>query len=440
MILRVTATMPVEGIMADSSIPAASRYTRMPVHNPPTDGDIKPRMQRRIAKLLAAGYALLTVLMLGLIAHAVWHIGQIEALVRDIVEARNLKIRLATDLQEAAYNRHNALVYQAIADDPFERDANFQLFIRWGYEVGKARNELKAMPLDTYERGNLVLQDELIAEISLLHEEISDLAARDDLEGARHQLTADLRPLNLELTEVIESLRRHERDQIHAALEEASRVTRHAIRLHLVLGGVLILLASAIGVFSHRQLARHTRTIFGQMTALEETGQRLEHEATHDPLTGLANRALFRRRLDEALAHAREEDFSLAVMYIDLDDFKPVNDIHGHAAGDMLLRAIADRLRGAVRVVDTIARLGGDEFAVLLTGLDRSAKCPKICDLIEQDVGKPVDLAGVVVSPACSVGHALYPSDGDTAEALLGAADARMYAIKRARKRSRGGQ
>ena len=412
----------------------------MPVPNPPSDGDIKPRMQRRIAKLLAAGYTLLIILMLALIAHAVWHIGQIEALVRDIVEARNQKIRLATDLQEAAYNRHNALVYQAIADDPFERDANFQLFIRWGYEVGKARNELKAMPLDTYERGNLVFQDELIAEISLLHEEISDLAARDDLEGARQRLAADLRPLNIELTEVIESLRRHERDQIHAALQAASQATRQAIRLHLVLGGALILLATAIGLFSHRQLARHTRTIFGQMMALEEAGQRLEHEATHDPLTGLANRALFRRRLDEALTHAREEDFSLAVMYIDLDDFKPINDIHGHAAGDMLLRAIADRLRGAVRVVDTVARLGGDEFAVLLTGLDKSDKCPKVCDLIERDVSKPVELADVVVTPACSVGHALYPRDGASAEALLGAADARMYAIKRARKQARGGQ
>lgn len=402
----------------------------------PGGSDIKPRLQRRITLLLALGYALLIVLMLGLIGHAVWHVGQIEALVRDIVETRNYKIRLATDLQEAAYNRHNALVYQAIADDPFERDANFQLYIRWGYEVGKARKALKAMPLDDFEGSNLRHQDKLIEEISLLHDEISDLASHDDLDEARRRLGTDLRPLNLEFTKVIENLRRHGRDQISLALGEAGRATRQAIRLHLMLGGALILLATAIGLFSHRQLTRHTRTIFGQMTALEETGQRLEHEATHDPLTGLANRALFRRRLEEALTHAREEGFSLAVMYIDLDDFKQVNDLHGHAAGDTLLRAIADRLRGAVRVVDTVARLGGDEFAVLLTGLDKRDTCPKICELIEHEVGRDVELGGVVFTPACSVGHALFPNDGDAAEDLLDAADARMYEIKHAHRRT----
>ncbi len=417
-----------------------SAGTTLQHHSTEPANRVTPGVRRRIVYLLLAGFVLQLVLMIALIGHAVWHIEGIDARVRDIVEVRNHKIRLATDLQEAAYNRHNALVYQALAGDPFERDANFQLFIRWGYEVGKARNDLRSLALDEFEQANLLEQDRLIAEIALLHEEIADLAARDDLLAAQARLTGELRPLNLALTQVIESLRRHERDQIQAALEEAGVATRDAVRLHWTLGGVLLVLAAMVALLSLRQIARHTRTIVTQMEALQAAGQRLEHEATHDALTGLANRALFRRRMEEALNHAREEDFSLAVMYVDLDDFKPVNDRLGHAAGDELLRTIAQRLRGAVRVSDTVARLGGDEFALVLTGLDKSDKCPRICEQIEHGVREPVVLAGATVTPSCSVGHALYPVDGGDVDALLAAADARMYAAKRARKRARGEQ
>lgn len=415
-----------------------SAGTTLQHHSTEPANGVTPGVRRRIVYLLLAGFILQLALMIALIGHAVWHIEGIAARVRDIVEVRNHKIRLATDLQEAAYNRHNALVYQALTEDPFERDANFQLFIRWGYEVGRARNELRSLELDEVEQANLLEQDALIAEIAQLHEEIADLAARDDLWAAQDRLSSELRPLNLALTQVIENLRRHERDQIQAALEEAGAATRHAVNLHWTLGGVLLALAAVVALLSLRQIARHTHTIVTQMEALQAAGQRLEHEATHDALTGLANRALFRRRMEEALNHAREEDFSLAVMYVDLDDFKPVNDRLGHAAGDELLRTIARRLRGAVRVSDTVARLGGDEFALVLTGLDKSDKCPRICQQIERDVREPVRLAGETVTPSCSVGHALYPVDGGDVDALLAAADARMYAAKRARKRARG--
>lgn len=419
---------------AKSADPPPSPPATQPAHG------ATPAVRQRLASPLLAGFILQLALMVALIVHAVWHIEGIEARVRDIVEVRNLKIRLATDLQEAAYNRHNALVYQALAEDPFERDANFQLFIRWGYEVGKARNELRALPLDAFEQANLQEQDRLIGKIAQLHEEIADLAARDDLLAAQARLTGELRPLNLALTQVIENLRRHERDQIHAALKDAGMATHQAVRLHWILGGALLVLAAVVALLSLRQIARHTRTIVSQMEALQAAGRRLQHEATHDPLTGLANRALFRRRLEEALQHAREEGFSLAVMYVDLDDFKPVNDRLGHAAGDELLRTIAQRLRGAVRVSDTVARLGGDEFALVLTGLDMRDKCPRICEQIEHGVQEPVALAGTTVTPSCSVGHALYPVDGGDIDALLAVADARMYAAKRARKDARGEQ
>jgi diguanylate cyclase (GGDEF)-like protein len=134
------------------------------------------------------------------------------------------------------------------------------------------------------------------------------------------------------------------------------------------------------------------------------------------------------------MVHAAQERFSLAVMYIDLDDFKQVNDVHGHAVGDALLQAVADRLHHVVRIADTAARLGGDEFALLFVGVQEHGECPPLCAKVEKEVGQPVDAGGLMLTPTCSIGYALYPRDGGTLESLLNAADARMYQVKRAKK------
>ncbi len=391
-------------------------------------------LPRRMIRQLLAGFAVLIVLMAGLIGHAVWHIGDLKERMRDIVELRNLKIQLATDLQEASYNRHSALVYQALARDAFERDENFQQYIRWGYQVGLARSKLKAMPLDAFERDNLSQQDVLVMQIIEQQELISDLAARGQMEAARSRLAADLRPLNLEYTETVDTLRRHERDLIRVALEQTQQATEKAISLHLGLGAVMILLALLISEATRRLLRRHAETIFEQMHQLEQAGSRLEHQATHDPLTGLANRVLFYRRLEEAMVHAEQEQFSLAVMYVDLDDFKQVNDVHGHAAGDALLKTVAKRLHHVMRIADTAARLGGDEFALLFVGVQETSDCPPLCAKVEKEVSQPLDFEGVLLTPACSIGYALYPRDGISLDTLLNTADGRMYQAKRKRK------
>lgn len=382
-------------------------------------------------------FGLLLLLMLALVGHAVWHINDLDNQMRVIVETLNRKIQLTTDLQEAAYNRHSSLVYQTLAADPFARDESFQFYIKWGYAVGKARNDLKAMPLDAFERGNLARQDKLVEKIVLVQEEIADLASREEVAQAHATMARDLRPLNMEFTNVVEELRRYERDRIRAALVTTQGATRDAIRLHLALGVGSLLLAGLIALTTRRLLARHAHTICQQMAALEEAGIHLEHQATHDPLTGLANRALFQRRMAEALAHAHQDHFLMGVVYLDLDDFKQVNDLHGHAVGDALLQEIAQRLRHVVRSVDTVARLGGDEFAVILTGMANAEQCADILHKIEREIARPAVLENVPIIPAGSLGCVLFPRDGETMEQLLKAADERMYRRKKARKASK---
>lgn len=389
------------------------------------------RMARGLSLSMAWGFALLLLLMIALIAHAVWHIGDLDDRMQNLVEVYNRKIQLATDLQEATYNRHAQLVYQVLAEDPFERDDNFQLYIKWGYHVGKARNDLKAMALDPFEAANLTQQDALVARIIVLHEDISDLASRGELAQAQAILATRLRPLNLQFTETVERLRRYEREQIRVALVATQAATQKAIRFHLALGGVLLLLAVLVSWATRRQLARHAHTIYSQMSDLEKAGDLLEHEATHDHLTGLANRALFRRRMTEGLEHAEQEGFLVGVMYLDLDKFKQVNDIHGHAVGDALLKETARRLRHVVRVSDTVARLGGDEFAIVLMGLENPGQSDALKRKVEKELTQLAVLEGVSIVPGVSVGCVVYPLDGHTLDQLLKAADERMYEIKR---------
>jgi len=160
--------------------------------------------------------------------------------------------------------------------------------------------------------------------------------------------------------------------------------------------------------------------------------EQIEHQAYHDALTGLPNRRLFRDRLTIALAHARRMDTPLAVVFLDLDRFKDVNDSLGHSFGDELLKAIAIRLKTALRQEDSIARMGGDEFTILIANLKTSNDAAKIAQKILEVVAQPLRIEGTEVFITTSVGIALFPNDGDTAEALLKNADHAMYRAKEA--------
>ena len=162
--------------------------------------------------------------------------------------------------------------------------------------------------------------------------------------------------------------------------------------------------------------------------------ERLEHLAYHDSLTGLPNRLLFHERLDEALMHAAREDRGVAVMFVDLDDFKLVNDSFGHAIGDQMLVHAAERLRGSCRRRDVVARQGGDEFLVLVHehGSSGSAKdaAEAVARTVRHALASPFHVAGTSVYVTPSIGVSLFPDDGGDAETLLKHADVALYAAK----------
>ncbi|MDO8703622.1 MAG: diguanylate cyclase, partial [Sulfuricaulis sp.] len=167
---------------------------------------------------------------------------------------------------------------------------------------------------------------------------------------------------------------------------------------------------------------------------LEHYNHRLESLALHDALTGLPNRRLLMDRLSLAIAHARRNKGTMAVMYLDLDGFKQINDTLGHAAGDTLLSMVAARLVAAVRQEDTVARVGGDEFVIALWELNHADGVGKLVSKVMQAMSQPYSIQARSVSMTVSVGVGIYPTHGEEVETLMKSADLALYEAKRTGK------
>ncbi|HEX9452063.1 MAG TPA: EAL domain-containing protein [Burkholderiales bacterium] len=170
--------------------------------------------------------------------------------------------------------------------------------------------------------------------------------------------------------------------------------------------------------------------IIDDITDRKRFEERLSFLAQYDVLTGLPNRALFYDRLRQAVVRAKREQAMVGLMFLDLDRFKQINDTLGHAAGDRVLKVVAERLKGFLREVDTIARLGGDEFTVVIEGVSEPEQLSGVAEKIRNALAEPVDLDGRDMSVSASIGITIYPRDGEDIEQLIKNADIAMYHAK----------
>jgi diguanylate cyclase (GGDEF)-like protein len=183
-------------------------------------------------------------------------------------------------------------------------------------------------------------------------------------------------------------------------------------------------------------LLRIVGEIFASALERQRVDKQIQHQAFHDSLTDLPNRSLFTDRLKLAVAQSRRKKSGLAVLFMDLDHFKLVNDTLGHSVGDRLLRGVADRLVACMREVDTVARVGGDEFIILLPDVGEGKNAARVAEKILDAVAKPFDLGDHVLYVTASIGLSLYPNDGRDPEILLQNADNAMYRAKESGRNS----
>ncbi|WOJ94439.1 GGDEF domain-containing protein [Congregibacter variabilis] len=206
-----------------------------------------------------------------------------------------------------------------------------------------------------------------------------------------------------------------------------AELSDHALFVHFAFALFSATIASMVFRFVHVRdlLETHRLRLFS-----EQQRQEMEHLATHDSLTGLANRRKFLESLTLQIAHANRGGHKVAVLYIDLDNFKAMNDTHGHEYGDEVLKVLGDTLRDSIRETDLASRLGGDEFAVLLTGLNEERAAEIVSSKILRQLQRPTTIQGISTVICLSIGTAVLSDEADAPDELLRMADERMYAHK----------
>jgi len=178
------------------------------------------------------------------------------------------------------------------------------------------------------------------------------------------------------------------------------------------------------------RVEERTRALSAEVVERRRAEEKMRHIASHDGLTGLPNRSLLFDRLEQATKRTHRDAKKYAILFIDLDGFKPINDSLGHDIGDEVLKSVADRLRASVRETDTAARFGGDEFVVLLTDLETKDAAGLIAEKIISKLAEPMNFDGIKAKVGASIGIAFYPDNADTAEGVLKKADSAMYEVK----------
>ena len=189
-------------------------------------------------------------------------------------------------------------------------------------------------------------------------------------------------------------------------------------------------------VYNKSRLVSYIATLH-DITQLSEHVHSLTHQAHHDPLTGATNRSAMDERLEQAIDEAKITQSTIALFFIDLNDFKLVNDTHGHEVGDKLLSGVASNLRACLRNSDTIARFGGDEFVIIIKDIKNNEHIETVYKAIQAAIDEPIIIhSQLVITAKASIGIAQYPEDGDDAQSLLKAADEQMYRAKKQKKGS----
>jgi diguanylate cyclase (GGDEF)-like protein len=255
---------------------------------------------------------------------------------------------------------------------------------------------------------------------------IRALDQSEQIHGKVEQAAVDLSSVNAVLKEEIAG--GVPLAKVEAALDQSEVVEAHIQEAAAELLAVNDALADEVDERRRLEdLLSRTDVALSQSRADERKSR---HDSLHDAVTGLPNLTLFLDRLANALAQADRHAWRLAVMFIDLDDFKPINDTYGHEAGDLVLQVVARRLQAFVRAGDTVSRRSGDEFLLLMLEAKDRANVAAFADRIATTIGEACDVDGVRVRVRASIGFALYPEDGRTAKSLLKRADSAMYSAK----------
>ncbi|MCW8929146.1 MAG: diguanylate cyclase [Gammaproteobacteria bacterium] len=387
------------------------------------------------------------------------HLSKVQNDINHIIETQNAQIDYMHTLRSLA--RERIIKLQAISNekDPFERDAIIAEYHELGGLFLETRELLVASKLNDEEITLLKLQREIARDIVSSQYKVIKLAQNGNYKQSSDHLKTYTIPAqneNISLMDQFILYQNHQNQflkaEAHKKIQSASRIV-FLLSFFSVLSTIIVAIIVINNITSmlklqsesiekHEQTEKelaeaHSRLEFkvDQRTKeLQKANTELKHRADHDPLTGLPNRRLFYELLSHEINKAERSKYQLAVLYMDLDGFKAINDALGHAMGDVLLVNIANRLKSSLRKEDLIARLGGDEFTVCYTNIKEPEDVNLLCEILIKKVSQPMFLNQHQCQIGLSIGVSFYPEHGKDYDTLMRVADRSMYEVKKSGK------
>jgi diguanylate cyclase (GGDEF)-like protein len=374
------------------------------------------REPMKIGKRVGTGIVVIVAIMLTLTLAGIGYMFKINMRMKDISENISVKTEMAHVMQNTLRERSLSLYYMIIVEDPFLRDEEWLRFNDWASQYYHARVKMESLVTTQAEKDILLKISVLTNNTRPDVDSVMERLLKGNPKGLYGDIRDRLLPKQRLIHEQVAQLVALQKTQAAVEMQEAELSYDYARKLIWVSGAPVFFLVIIIAFMVSRKVGKQA--------------EEMEYQAFHDVLTNLPNRSLFLDRLAQAIVHSRRDCNPFAIMLLDLDRFKEVNDTLGHNVGDQLLQEVGSRLNEVVRESDTVARLGGDEFVIILEQINLD-HVPNVAEKMIQVLERPFKLADQVVDVRASFGLAYFPDHGNDSVSLLQKADVAMYAAKR---------
>jgi len=398
---------------------------------------------------IISGFVGLSLLIIVITVLGISRVDNIVSSYDDIVKRHNLQKDFVTTMRLAARERSIMVWRSTLTNDPFIRSQYLDDYLQFGTQFLIARDKFRATQLSEKERQ---LLDQIQLSINeatpifrnAMEKMVNTNPAITFNESINRGLPAQQRVITL--LDELHLLQTHESQHIYAGI--TTELSSTLVTLLLLLSVTLLsgsVFAAILVRYFRNMLTTITKSknelklindeleirVDHRTQQLKVANQHLETLANYDALTGLSNRMMFSNQLELIFNRAKRDNEKFAVLFIDLDGFKEINDTHGHDAGDTILTAVAQRIKETIRESDLAARLGGDEFVIVLANITAASDAQAIKQQIQEKILLPVPYSGTSLQINASIGFSSYPEDGDTTALVLKAADRSMYDAKR---------
>lgn len=389
------------------------------------------------------------------------YLSSVQSHIINIIDTQNKQIDLMHKLR--SISRERILILQALTNstDSFKKDSYIQQFHSLGGLFLEVRQELLKTELNEDEKKLLEIQREIARNVVSSQYKVIELAENNENKKSHKILVNETIPKqnqNISYMDQFIVYQNHENQFIKSESEKKLKTSYSIVATLTALSILLIIIVAVI-------VTRHTSRILSLLSTLAEqykntalkltiahdsleqkvkektqelleANEHLKHIAGHDSLTELPNRRLFAELLKQELNRAKRNKYMLALLYMDLDSFKLINDQYGHDIGDEVLINVTKRLQTSLRKEDLIARLGGDEFTICYSNIKNINDVRALCKVLIDKIGQPINIQGKICHVGLSIGVSVFPEHGDNCQTLLKVADAAMYQVKNRGKNS----